>query len=206
MNPLDLVKLTALMGTTSGVPEVKIGLVDGPVATQHPDLAGESLREIPGHNGASCARADSAACVHGTFVAGILAAKRNSPAPAICPGCTLIIRPIFAETTSAREQMPSATQQELAAAVVECVEAGARVVNLSLALAQPSAKGEQALMDALNLAARRGAIVVAAAGNQGDVGSSAITRHPWVIPVTACDLRGRPMKELNWAVRSAGTA
>ena len=31
---------------------------------------------------------------------------------------------------------------------------------------------------------KRGAIVVAAAGNQGGMlGSSAVTRHPWVIPV-----------------------
>ena len=29
-------------------------------------------------------------------------------APAICPDCTLLLRPIFAETTSGREQMPSA--------------------------------------------------------------------------------------------------
>ena len=39
--------------------------------------------------------------------------------------------------------------------------------------------------------------MVAAAGNQGTLGSSAITRHPWVIPVVACDLRGRPMNESN---------
>ena len=51
MDPLDLVKLTALMERTSGSPEVKIGLIDGLVVTQHPDLAGEHLREIPGNNG-----------------------------------------------------------------------------------------------------------------------------------------------------------
>jgi subtilisin family serine protease len=192
-----MVKLKALMQRTSGSPEVKIGLVDGPVVTQHPDLANEHLRELPGKNGGSCSQAASAACLHGTFVAGILSAKRNSPAPAICPGCTLLIRPIFAEATSGSEHMPSATPQELAAAIIECIDAGARVINLSLALAQPSIKGEQALVEALNLAAGRGVIVVAAAGNQGTLGSSAITRHPWVIPVVACNLAGRPMKLSN---------
>ena len=44
---------------------------------------------------------------------------------------------------------------------------------------------------------RRGAIVVAAAGNQGALGGFAITRHPWVIPVTACDNRGMPISESN---------
>jgi subtilisin family serine protease len=197
MDPLDLVKLTALMERTSGSPEMKIGLIDGPVVTQHPDLAGEHLHEISGNNGAACTQANSTACLHGTFVAGILSAKRNSPAPAICPNCSLLIRPIFAETTSGSEQMPSATPQELAVAISECIDAGARVINLSLALAQPSTKGEQALEEALNQAIKRGVIVVAAAGNQGTLGSSAITRHPWVIPVVACDLQGRPMNESN---------
>lgn len=197
MFPLELVKLTALMERASGSPEVKIGLIDGPVVTQHPDLAGEHLHEIPGKNGGSCTQANSVACLHGTFVAGILSAKRNSLAPAICPNCTLLIRPIFTETTSERDQMPSATPQELAAAIIECIDAGARVINLSLALAQPSTKGEQTLEEALNRAVRRGVIVVAAAGNQGAVGSSAITRHPWVIPVVACDRQGRPMNESN---------
>ena len=197
MFPLELVKLTALMERTSGRPEVKIGLIDGPVVTQHPDLAGEHLHEIPGKNGGSCTQANSAACLHGTFVAGILSAKRNSPAPAICPNCILLIRPIFIETTSGREHMPSATPLELATAIIECIDAGARVINLSLALAQPSTKGEQALEQALNQALTRGVLIVAAAGNQGTLGSTAITRHPWVIPVMACDLRGRPLNESN---------
>src|SRR5215213_4135213 len=189
MNPLGLVKLIALMDRTSGSPEVKIGLIDGPVFTQHPDLAGEHLREIPGNNGGTCTLANSTACLHGTFVAGILSAKRNSPAPAICPNCTLLIRPIFAEAITGSEQMPSATPQELAVAIIECIHAGAHVINLSLALAQPSTKGEQVIEQALNHAVRHGVIVVVAAGNQGTLGSSAITRHPWVIPVVACDMR-----------------
>ena len=197
MDPLELVKLTALMERTSGIPDIKIGLVDGPVVTRHADLASEHFREIPGHNGAACTQANSTACLHGTFIAGILSAKRNSPAPAICPNCILLIRPIFAEMTAGREHMPSATPQELAAAILECLNAGARVINLSLALARPSTKGEQALDEALNQALRRGVLIVAAAGNQGTLGSSAITRHPWVIPVVACDLRGRPINESN---------
>jgi len=137
------------------------------------------------------------ACVHGTFVAGVLAARPSSVAPGICPGCTLLIRPIFPETTSDRTQMPSATPEQLAAAILECVDAGARVINLSLNLAQPSSKGEQALEEALNQSGRRGVIIVAAAGNQGTVGSTAITRHPWVIPVVGCDSQGRPTAESN---------
>jgi subtilisin family serine protease len=198
-NVLDLVNLTQLMQLTSGRPEIVIALVDGPVVLGHPDLASENVREIPGRIGGACARATSLACLHGTFVAGVLCAKRTSAAPAICPGCTLLVRPIFSETPTANELIPSATPEELAAAIIECIDSGARLVNLSAALAQvPSAKGERALGQALDYAANRGAIVVAAAGNQGTVGSTAITRHAWVIAVIACDRRGRPLNESNF--------
>jgi subtilisin family serine protease len=108
-----------------------------------------------------------------------------------------LVRPIFTETTLGREHRPSSTPQELAAAIIECIDAGARVINLSVALAQPSTKGEQSLEDALNQAVTRGVIIVAAAGNQGILGSSTITRHPWVIPVVACHLTGKPMNDSN---------
>lgn len=197
MNALGLIKLIPLMERTSGIPEVKIGLIDGPVMIQHPDLTGESFCEIHKSSGATCTQTDSVACLHGTFIAGILAAKRSSPAPGICPGCTLLIRPIFGETASGRDAMPSATPRELAAAILDCIEAGARVINLSLALARPSLNEERALEAALDQAVRRGVIVVAAAGNQGTLGSSAITRHRWVIPVVACDGLGRPINDSN---------
>lgn len=197
MDALDLVNLTKLLERAQGSPGIKIGLIDGPVAAQHPDLDSERVREIPGSNGATCSQAGSASCLHGTFVAGILAARRGSFAPAICPGCVLIVRPIFSEATLGSECMPRATPDELASAIIECIEAGARVINLSLALAHPSSRGEQTLEQALDRAAKRGVIVVAAAGNEGTVGSSAITRHPWVIPVVAYDLRGWPMAQSN---------
>src|SRR5713226_9325194 len=109
MNHLDLVKLTALMERTSGRPEMIVGLLDGPVAINHPDLASEHIREISGSVQGTCTQASSVACMHGTFVAGILCAKRSSDAPAICPNCTLLVRPIFAETQGGSLQLPSAT-------------------------------------------------------------------------------------------------
>jgi|SRR5882672_2250432 len=195
--PLNLVNLTPLMELSRGRPETMIALIDGPIATNHPDLSGSNIREIPGQLRGTCDRTRSFACMHGTFVAGILVAKRGSSAPAICPGCTLLVRPIFAETSSTDAPMPSATPAELATAVVDCVNAGAHVINLSAALIQPSSKGERLLEEALDYSARRGVIVVAAAGNQGTVGSSVITRHSWVIPVIASNSRGRPLSYSN---------
>jgi len=107
------------------------------------------------------------------------------------------VRPIFAEAADANGSMPSATAAELAAAIVETVDAGARVLNLSAALVQTGASGEKELKAALDYAAKRGSVAVAAAGNQGTVGSSAITGHPWVIPVAACDKHGNPFAQTN---------
>lgn len=59
--------------------------------------------------------------------------------------------------------------------MTECVEAGARLVNVSAALSDlPSAQGQRLLQRALDYAAHRGAIVVA-----------------------ACDRRGRPLGGSN---------
>ena len=100
--------------------------------------------------------------------------------------------------------MPAATPEALADAIVDSVNAGARVINLSCAVLQSSPKGERMLEAALDHAARRQAIVVAAAGNQGTVGSSVLTRHALVIPVAACNLQGLLLPESNLG-RSIGS-
>jgi subtilisin family serine protease len=196
MGPLDLVNLPPLMARTTGRAEIKIGLIDGPVALDHPDLAAQNIHQVPGKSSSACSTASSLACLHGTFVAGVLMAKRGSVAPAICPGCTLLVRPIFSETTPAQGDMPSAKPEELASAIVDTANAGARVINLSAAVAQP-AGGEHELNEALNYAVQRNVLVVVAAGNQGTIGSSILTRHPWSIPVAACDLQSRMMVASN---------
>ena len=197
MGPLELVKLDRLMQLSSGKPEVVIGLIDGPVAVEHSDLAKANVREVLGMQGTTRSVRSSIACRHGTFVAGILSARRGSAAPAICPECTLLVRPIFSEMAHGNGEMPSASPQALATAIHEVAAAGARVINLSAALLRPTSKGVRTLQQALDSAATKGAIIVAAAGNQASVGSSVITSHPSVIPVIGCDRQGRPTVESN---------
>lgn len=193
----NLINLQQLMDRTGGSPEIKIGLIDGPVSTNHISLNNKNIFEIPGRLSGSCTKADSIACNHGTFIAGILKAKRESLAPAICPDCTLLIRSVFSEHTFNNDTIPASTPLELASAIFDCVKAGAHIINLSLAIASPSSKTEKELEDALNFAASRNVIIVASAGNQGIVGSTAITRHPWVLPVIACNRYGIPLQMSN---------
>ena len=44
-----------------------IGLIDGPVVMDHPELANQHVREIPGNGNATYTQANSTACLHGTF-------------------------------------------------------------------------------------------------------------------------------------------
>lgn len=202
MHVLDLVNLERLMQLTSGRPEVVVGLIDGPVAMDHPDLREARMRTLG--EAAACRLAHSEACAHGTFVAGILSARRGSAAPALSPGCTLLVRPVFTERVGGDRALLASTPEELAAAMTDCMAAGARVLNLSLALGGPASRRYRALDEALDRAAKKGVLVVAAAGNQRTTGSTCLTRHSWVIPAAACGRQGWPLGGSNLG-RSIGT-
>jgi len=84
------------MALSGGSRDVRVAVIDGPVDTGHADFAGgQWLAAADG--GGACRRAESLACGHGTFVAGVLAADRRGSAPGICPGCAFLLRPIFCE-------------------------------------------------------------------------------------------------------------
>ena len=77
---MELIELLPLMERTIGRPEVTIGLVDGPVTKGHADFDAQNIRVLPGAYGEGCSHVSSAACRHGTFVAGMLLARRGSMA------------------------------------------------------------------------------------------------------------------------------
>lgn len=196
LSHLALVRLDHLMTLTTGRADMTIGLIDGPVG-RPPALGAARVRELPAALPSRCSLSDSVACAHGTFVAAMLCAKGDSLTAGICPDATLLVRPVFSEAVP-NGSLPNATPEELAAAIVDSIDAGARILNLSLGLAYPSPTGIRQLDSALDYAMRRGVIVIAAAGNQGTMGGSNLTRHPWVIPVAACDRVGRPMRLSNF--------
>ncbi|MFI7099509.1 S8 family serine peptidase [Streptomyces sp. NPDC050161] len=194
-DPMDLVGLTPLMARTPGRPSVVVGLIDGRVALDHPAFAGHPVRQPhPAAGTGGCRRAD-VCCTHGTAVAGIIAASRG-----VCPHCTLVSRPLFTDRPAdggPATCLSGVRTGELAEAITETVDAGAHVLNLSMAQPAPSGLRDRTLETALDHAANQGMILVVAAGNQGRTGSSVLTDHPWVIPVTAYDRAGRPMPQSN---------
>jgi subtilisin family serine protease len=197
--PLGLVRLTGLTDLSEGDRDFQIGLVDGPVDVGHRELGNASIHHL---GDIACrSRAATAAMTHATFAAGILVGRRGGGIPALVPRCSLLVGPIFGAAGCGN--VPSASPADLASALARLIDAGARVINVSAELVRAMPDSERRVGAALDHAACRGVLIVAAMGNRGRLGGSALTRHPWVIPVVACDLSGAPAGYSNLSLTSA---
>ncbi len=174
----------------------KIGLIDGPVNSLHHDFDGIDITSIGKGKSSFCLSKDSPACVHGTFIAGILVARKGSLAPGVCLQMPLISRPLFCEASDLR-QCPIVTPNDLAKAVIDVVDAGARVLNLSLGIVKTGLGKDADLHQAFDYAKSHDVIVVGASGNQGRIGHNPLFDHPWVIPAAACDSNGKLLPGSN---------
>lgn len=210
MDPLSQTRLHSLMNISCGHPDMTIGVIDGPVDFNHSAFQGSRIRTVNDSQLAACKNASSIACMHGTFVAGILCAKRGLSAPAICPDCEIILNPIFREETNNMNKkdiiFPNVTPEELSNAIIETVDAEAQVINLSLGLSSSSLTVYDKLQQAYDYALRKNVIIVVAAGNQGNIGNISLINHKWLIPVAACDEDNRldPMSNFGPSIGNRG--
>jgi subtilisin family serine protease len=85
---------------------------------------------------------------------------------------------------------PNATAEELSNAIMETIDAGARIINLSLGLSSSSLAIYDKIQQAYEYALHKGVIIVVAAGNQGYIGNISLINHPWLIPVASCNEDG----------------
>jgi subtilisin family serine protease len=62
------------------------------------------------------------------------------------------------------------------------------------------------LNEAYDYAFRKRVIIVAAAGNQGNIGFLPLIDHPWIIPVVSCDMQGRldPISNVGPSIAKRG--
>jgi Subtilase family/PatG C-terminal/PatG Domain len=184
-----------------GSPEVAIAVIDGPY-----DAAGLSkvLARPPISLGNGvCEPGRDSACEHGTFIIGLLGARRDAPIPGFCADCTLFHIPLFSDDDRNEVEVP-----ELAAAIERAVEAGARLINLSLAVLGNDNDFDAALGSVLDRAYTAGVLIVTAAGNQGQLLGSQLVLHPATIPVVAADAQGRilPFSNLSPEMARRGVA
>lgn len=140
-----------------------------------------------------CGVDPTSACKHGTFILGILGARTDASIPGLCPGCRLLHVPIFVD-----EHAPFASIEELANAITTAVAAGARLINLSLAILGDDSQRYRDLAAALDYAEASGAVVLVAAGNQGRLAMGQLLSHPATIPVVAVNAARRLLPDCNF--------
>jgi thermitase len=142
---------------TTGSQNVVIAVVDTGVAANHPDLAGKVLGG--GYDFVSNDNDPSDDNGHGTSVAGAAAATSNNGVGVAGVSWASPILPI-----KVLDSTGSGNHSAIANGIVYAADRGVRVINLSLG----GTSGSQTLQDAVAYAWNKGAVVVAAAGNNGN--------------------------------------
>lgn len=155
-----------------------VAVVDTGITATHPDLSGKvSAQRNFAPADAMAGEGTSDVVGHGSHVAGIAAANTDNRrgVAGACPGCGLI---------NAKVAGPfGAYDSDIASGVRWSVESGAEVVNVSMGGPEPSA----VLRDAVDYAWNNGALVVAAAGNEGAAEQIYPAAYPRVLGVAATD-------------------
>lgn len=132
---------------------------------------------------------------HGTAIAGIIAARpvEGSGLTGLAPESTILPVRIFVDgSDDSRDAGVGPRDDRLAAGIRAAVDAGARILNVSLSGTSDSPE----LRAAVQYANEHGALIVASAGNvdrdQPATGARYPAAYPGVLGVTAVDLGGAP--------------
>jgi subtilisin family serine protease len=163
---------------------VKVAVLDSGVDGNHPSLTDAKLSSIDlvgGSNGP-----DGAYLGHGTAIASLIAGTVDGSLGIAPEAEILSIRVLDGEG--------SGDSFTVARGIVEAADRGADVINLSLG----SDTSSQVLQNAVNYAREKGALVVAAVGNDGTRGVTFPARYEGVIGVTSVDAKGRQSAFANY--------
>jgi thermitase len=138
---------------------VTVAVIDTGLDMTHPDLAGKVIGQkvFPNVSDSIDDRFG-----HGTHIAGIIAADTNNGQgiAGVCPECKLLI-------AKAMKDDGTGDNATIAESIVWAADNGAKVINLSEGGPAPTQSELQTMQDALNYAWNKGAVIVAAAGNNG---------------------------------------
>ncbi len=167
-----------------GSSAVKIAVIDTGFDTTHPDLAAKIVARYNATDGTTDVTDKIG---HGTFVAGVAAAATNNGQGIAGAGDASSIMAV-----KVADQYGNITSDAIANGLIWAADHGAKVINLSLG----SNTSDSTTQDAVTYAQSHGAVVVAAAGNDGQ-GANAVNYpagYPNVIAVGATDGAGtRPL-------------
>ena len=163
---------------------VKVAVLDSGVDGEHPSLVDTKLSLIDFVGGSH--GPDGAYLGHGTAIASLIAGTVDG-SPGLAPEAEILsIRVLDGEG--------SGDSFTVARGIVEAADRGADVINLSLG----SDTGSQVLQNAVAYAREKGALVVAAVGNDGTRGVTFPARYEGVVGVTSVDAKGRQSSFANY--------
>ncbi|MER7567330.1 type VII secretion-associated serine protease mycosin [Streptomyces sp. NPDC097941] len=193
---LDAMHTQQAWQTTKGA-GVTVAVLDTGVENDHPDLVGNVLtgKDMIGFG---AVRGQRAWARHGTAMAGIIAGHghgvgNGDGVMGIAPEARILpVRVILEDRDPARARARNTRGNALAEGIRWAADHGADVINLSLGDDSASAHPEAGEDDAVQYALRKGAVVVASAGNGGEKGDhiSYPAAYPGVIAATAVDKFG----------------
>ncbi|MFC7441073.1 S8 family peptidase [Laceyella putida] len=165
----------AAWDVTKGSSEVKVAIVDTGVDYNHPDLAGKVEKGKDFIDNDNDPMDENS---HGTHCAGITAAKtdNNEGIVGMAPEVTILAERVLDENGSG-------TWDSVASGITHAADAGAKVISLSLG----GSENSKALEDAVKYAAGKGAVIVAAAGNESTNAPSYPAYYDDAIAVAATD-------------------
>ena len=179
--------LRRLATESEGLPECRVALLDGRIATGHPVLRGAHIEQAGAAGGPSEPESR-----HATMIASALVGRRGQ-ALGLCPRCSLLSFPVAGRQFASSRLDPAAAAASVAAGIGQAVRSGASVIQLSLAFDPEQGKACSQIVSALSAAAARDVVTIIAAGNLAHRAPNPILQAPGAIGVAAADARRAPM-------------
>src|SRR5262249_55778316 len=138
--------LDDLWAETRGDPEILVAILDGPVDLSHPSLRGANLTPLPTLVPAAVSKGPAAE--HGTHVASLIFGQHPSSVQGVAPGCRGVLLPIF-ESRDALS-VGSCSQLDLARVLLQAIQQGVHLVNVSSGQFSPSGAAYPLLANAVS--------------------------------------------------------
>lgn len=159
-----------------------VAMIDTALDRSHPALSGAALVALT----VRAPDRQPSSTSHGTAVASMLIGRRDGPAPGLAPGARLIAVDAFHRSGGG----DASDVFDLVRAIDLVTTQDARLINMSLTGPENAVVGA-----AIAAVQQRGAIVVAAAGNEGPRAKPLYpAAYPGVVAVSAVDDAGQPWR------------
>ncbi|NTV65225.1 MAG: peptidase S8, partial [Oscillochloris sp.] len=139
--------------------DIVVAVLDTGIDASHVDLNGKALGGFNAFTGDSNTQDDNG---HGTEVSGLIAANADNAEgiAGVCWGCKILPVKVL-------DSQGGGDDASVASGIRWATDHGARIINMSLGGSEES----QTLRDAVNYAASRGVLLVAASGNEREDGN-----------------------------------